>query len=77
MEKMRLRKTGLVVSKVVMAGILIQTLPFEEAVKIVEKAIYLDNNYGLCEEKCPYGLPISEMIQENIEFYERLVSGRQ
>jgi predicted aldo/keto reductase-like oxidoreductase len=32
---------------------------------------------GDCEEKCPYNLPIREMVQENIEFYERLVSDRQ
>jgi ferredoxin len=25
---------------------------------------------GECEEKCPYHLPIREMIVENIEFYE-------
>jgi predicted aldo/keto reductase-like oxidoreductase len=27
--------------------------------------------YGTCEEKCPYQLPIREMIAENIAFYER------
>jgi predicted aldo/keto reductase-like oxidoreductase len=26
---------------------------------------------GECEEKCPYHLPIREMIAENVEFYER------
>jgi predicted aldo/keto reductase-like oxidoreductase len=25
---------------------------------------------GECEEKCPYHLPIREMIVENIKFYE-------
>ena len=29
---------------------------------------------GECEEKCPYGLPIREMIVENIEFYERVAA---
>lgn len=29
---------------------------------------------GECEEKCPYHLPIREMIAENLEFYERVVS---
>ena len=29
---------------------------------------------GECEEKCPYLLPIREMIIENLEFYERVVS---
>lgn len=26
---------------------------------------------GECEEKCPYKLPIREMMDENVEFYER------
>ncbi|MBN2336339.1 aldo/keto reductase [Candidatus Bathyarchaeota archaeon] len=30
---------------------------------------------GDCEEKCPHGLPVREMIQENIDFYEALTSG--
>jgi len=29
---------------------------------------------GECEEKCPYGLPIREMIVENIAFYERVAA---
>ena len=29
---------------------------------------------GECEDKCPYQLPIPEMILENIEFYERVVA---
>ncbi len=29
---------------------------------------------GECEEKCPYNLPIREMIVENIEFYERVAA---
>lgn len=27
---------------------------------------------GLCEERCPYGLPIREMMSENLENYRRL-----
>ncbi len=27
---------------------------------------------GECEEKCPYNLPIREMIVENMDFYERM-----
>ena len=29
---------------------------------------------GECEEKCPYQLPIREMIVENIVFYERVAA---
>lgn len=29
---------------------------------------------GECEEKCPYGLPIREMIEENIAFHERVAA---
>lgn len=29
---------------------------------------------GECEEKCPYQLPIREMIVENVEFYDSVVS---
>ena len=29
---------------------------------------------GECEEKCPYRLPIREMIVENVEFYENVAS---
>jgi predicted aldo/keto reductase-like oxidoreductase len=29
---------------------------------------------GECEEKCPYHLPIREMIVENLEFYDRVAS---
>ena len=32
---------------------------------------------GECEGKCPYRLPIREMIQENIAFYEKVASGNQ
>ncbi|MFX0063108.1 MAG: aldo/keto reductase [Candidatus Hermodarchaeota archaeon] len=30
---------------------------------------------GECEEKCPYHLPIREMITENVEFYENIIRG--
>jgi predicted aldo/keto reductase-like oxidoreductase len=31
---------------------------------------------GECEEKCPYQLPIREMIAENLAFYERIAAER-
>jgi len=30
---------------------------------------------GLCEPKCPYNLPIREIIAENAEFYEKVSKG--
>jgi len=30
---------------------------------------------GECVEKCPYDLPIPEMLKESIALYERTVSG--
>jgi hypothetical protein len=41
MEKVRLGKTGLMVSRVGMGGIPIQRPPFDEAARMVEKAIEL------------------------------------
>jgi hypothetical protein len=29
---------------------------------------------GECEEKCPYHLPIREMLVENLAFYERVTA---
>jgi predicted aldo/keto reductase-like oxidoreductase len=29
---------------------------------------------GECEEKCPYLLPIREMLVENLEFYESVIA---
>jgi len=29
---------------------------------------------GECEEKCPYQLPIREMLEENLEFYDHMVA---
>jgi predicted aldo/keto reductase-like oxidoreductase len=28
---------------------------------------------GECEAKCPYGLPIREMLRENIDFYDQVI----
>jgi predicted aldo/keto reductase-like oxidoreductase len=28
---------------------------------------------GACEEKCPYGLPIREMLKENTQYYEQVL----
>lgn len=30
---------------------------------------------GECEERCPYDLPIREMLTENLEFYDSITSG--
>jgi len=34
------------------------------------------NQCGECEEKCPFHLPIQEMIAENIKFYESVAQGK-
>ena len=34
------------------------------------------NQCGECEEKCPYDLPIQQMIVENLEFYDSVVQGK-
>jgi aryl-alcohol dehydrogenase-like predicted oxidoreductase len=34
------------------------------------------NQCGECEKKCPYHLPIQEMIAENIKFYESVTGGK-
>jgi predicted aldo/keto reductase-like oxidoreductase len=44
---------------------------FSQVAKAVESAKNCIQ-CGECEEKCPYNLPIREMIVENIAFYERV-----
>jgi len=42
----------------------------KEPIASVEKCI----ECGECTERCPYGLPIPEMLRENREIYESLLS---
>jgi Fe-S oxidoreductase len=30
---------------------------------------------GLCETKCPYNLPIRELIEDNLDYYENIIKG--
>ena len=41
---------------------------FGEAAKTAENCIQC----GECETRCPYGLPIRELIQENYEYYTKI-----
>lgn len=44
---------------------------FAEAAKSGKRCVQC----GECEPKCPYNLPIREMIAENMEFYEKVARG--
>jgi len=46
---------------------------FSQVAKAVESAKNCVQ-CGECEKKCPYNLPIREMIVESIEFYERVAA---
>jgi predicted aldo/keto reductase-like oxidoreductase len=41
-----------------------------EAVASAEACVHC----GECEEKCPYQLPIQEMLEENVDFFERVAA---
>ncbi len=40
-------------------------------VELVDKAAADCEKRGECEEKCPYGLPILEMMEKSIALYRR------
>jgi predicted aldo/keto reductase-like oxidoreductase len=46
---------------------------FKERYEDLIKTAKTCTECGICEEKCPYSLPIREKIQEGIEFYESIV----
>jgi predicted aldo/keto reductase-like oxidoreductase len=46
---------------------------FRERKKDTIKTAKTCTECGICEEKCPYSLPIRDMIQESIKFYESIV----
>jgi len=37
----------------------------------VERAVTECEKCGVCEERCPYGLPILEMMDESISLFRR------
>jgi predicted aldo/keto reductase-like oxidoreductase len=46
--------------------------PGERVIQVFgERAVTAENciECGLCEDKCPYGLPIRELIRENYGYY--------
>ncbi len=46
-----------------------QTLFSGHWAEVMEKAAYC-NQCGECEERCPYGLPIREMIEKHVNWYQ-------
>ena len=52
--------------------------PLESFMEIMSEPIASTNNCiqcGLCESKCPYGLPIREIISENREYFKKIRLG--
>ncbi|MBM4446161.1 MAG: aldo/keto reductase [Chloroflexi bacterium] len=74
-------KEGILISTVMMYPSLVRRLPPEHLVSgiwgaIVEKATSC-NQCGDCEERCPYHLPIRDMISEYVNQYQREKSKHQ
>lgn len=68
--------TGIPISNVMSFPTMVKRFPRKNVVTgwiadLMEKASGC-TECGLCEERCPYQLPIREMISENVESYQRL-----
>ena len=81
MKTVVLGQTGLRVSRVGIGGIPLTRPAEDETVKLVRHALdlgitFIDtaHAYGNSEEKCPYDLPIREMLAENLAFYEAVAA---
>ncbi|MCK5212839.1 MAG: aldo/keto reductase [Dehalococcoidia bacterium] len=67
---------GIPISGVMSFPTMVKRMPLKNVVTgwisdLMEKATEC-TNCGLCEERCPYQLPIREMISENVANYQRL-----
>ena len=66
MNTVKLGGTDLEISEIGFGGIPIIPLPKNEAVSIVKYCFD-------CEEKCPYNLPITDLLKENLALYKEYV----
>ncbi|MBN1856454.1 MAG: aldo/keto reductase [Dehalococcoidia bacterium] len=67
---------GIPISNVMSFPTMVKRMPLKNVVTgwiadLMEKASEC-TNCGLCEERCPYQLPIREMVSENVANYRRL-----
>ncbi len=66
---------GVPVSELMTAESVLKRMPLGRFVSYlagpVEKAVMACEKCGQCEERCPYGLPIQEMMDESIALYLR------
>lgn len=68
---------GVKIPLVLMIKTQVKRFPVKELVEMAKKPIASAENCiecGECTEKCPYNLPVPEMLRENREIYERLLS---
>ena len=76
MNTVRLGNTDLMVSEVGFGGISIIPLSKDKAVSVIRHCLDLGINffdtanlYHDSEEKCPYNLPITDLLKENLALY--------
>lgn len=63
------------ISTVISSGSLARGMPLEhlfsgEIAEAIEKAFHC-NECGECEDRCPFHLPIREMLAEQVEWYQK------
>ena len=68
MKSVRLGKTGLLVSEVGFGGIPIIPLSFDQGVSVVRHCFEQGITF-FDLEKCPYNLPIPDLLKENVALF--------